>query len=423
LVPQGATSKTFAITTKVVSAITPVTITAAIGSTTTKTTLTVTPTLSSLSILPTSVVGNSNATATVTLTGPAPTGGAAIVFKSNLPAIATVASPSTVTAGAKTFGFTLTTATVTKNVLVTITASYGGVTKTATITVEPYPSSFGTSNLTNPQGIAIDAISQNIWVVSKNALTEFDQGGKYIGTFGKQYFRNAVGVGVDPVSEDVFVTDSYYDNINVFNKAGQLLHTITDFYLGSPLGVAGDGQGDVFVADTKYGYIFEYGVVTGNEENYWPLSGIPNGASVVTPTPAGLAIDQTGNIWTAVDNYIPLDAGDGSTLPPAIPEFSNAGSPLGGLTGNPGGTFGTGVLFEPFGVGVDPSGNIWAVDPLVNSVQEFTSAGDYVTKIGQTGSGPNAFSKPNGIVFNKAGVAYVLDNGNDRVVVFTPPFH
>jgi hypothetical protein len=93
------------------------------------------PRLSSLSLSETSVPGQSSPTGTVTLTSAAPTGGAVVRLESSNVDAARVPSSVTVAAGATTATFTITTPTVSSRVNVTITASYAGVERTATLTV------------------------------------------------------------------------------------------------------------------------------------------------------------------------------------------------------------------------------------------------------------------------------------------------
>jgi len=99
-------------------------------------------TLSALALNPTSVNGGSSSTGTVTLSGPAPSGGAVVNLSSSASA-ATVPSSVTVIAGYSTGTFTVNTSTVTASTPATITASYAGVTKTASLTVMP-PAAAGT---------------------------------------------------------------------------------------------------------------------------------------------------------------------------------------------------------------------------------------------------------------------------------------
>src|SRR2546427_11249429 len=85
-VPGNATSATFTVSTSPVSTTTSVTISGSYNGTTLSASLTVTPappTLSSLSLSPTSVTGGSSSTGTVTLSAPAPRGGAVVRLSSN----------------------------------------------------------------------------------------------------------------------------------------------------------------------------------------------------------------------------------------------------------------------------------------------------------------------------------------------------
>src|SRR6185436_18557147 len=96
-------------------------------------------TLSTLTVSPSSVVGGQGSTGTVTLTGPAPTGGATVTLSSANPAVASVPASVTVAAGATSTSFAVTTSTVASTTLVGISGSYSGVSRTATLTVTPPP--------------------------------------------------------------------------------------------------------------------------------------------------------------------------------------------------------------------------------------------------------------------------------------------
>src|SRR5467141_480499 len=81
--------------------------------------------LSSLSLNPTSVTGGNSSTGTVTLSGPAPAGGAQVVLASNN-GVASVPSSVTVPAGATSATFPVSTSAVSTSTTVTITVSFGG---------------------------------------------------------------------------------------------------------------------------------------------------------------------------------------------------------------------------------------------------------------------------------------------------------
>jgi hypothetical protein len=95
--------------------------------------------LSSLSLNPPSVTGGNSSTGTVTLSGPAPAGGAQIALSSGNIAAARVPSSVTVAAGATSATFTVSTSAVTASATVTISAAYSGVTRSASLTVTPAP--------------------------------------------------------------------------------------------------------------------------------------------------------------------------------------------------------------------------------------------------------------------------------------------
>ncbi|MFL6199924.1 MAG: hypothetical protein ACJ76J_12150 [Thermoanaerobaculia bacterium] len=95
------------------------------------------PALSALTLTPALFAGGcKTSTGQVTLTGPAPAGGAVVALANTNPAAGVPASV-TVPAGATTAKFTITGVTVTANQTGTVTASYGGVSKSAMLTVRP----------------------------------------------------------------------------------------------------------------------------------------------------------------------------------------------------------------------------------------------------------------------------------------------
>jgi hypothetical protein len=138
-VPAGAASATFPVNTSAVAASTSVTISASYGGVTQTASLTVTPsslpTLSSLTLSPSTVTGGNSSTGTVTLSGPAPASGAQVTLSSSNTGVASVPSSVTVAAGATSATFTVNTSTVLFSTSVTISASYNTVSKTAILTV------------------------------------------------------------------------------------------------------------------------------------------------------------------------------------------------------------------------------------------------------------------------------------------------
>jgi hypothetical protein len=129
------------IRTQPVTATTVVTIGASYGGVTKSVTLTVAPApavaLTSLTCSPASTVGGGSTTCTVRLTGPAPAAGAPVSLSSNAPAVVPVPAGSTITAGQTAAAVVLSAAQVASPTSVTISASYGGSTKTFVLSVVP----------------------------------------------------------------------------------------------------------------------------------------------------------------------------------------------------------------------------------------------------------------------------------------------
>jgi hypothetical protein len=94
------------------------------------------------------------------------------------------------------------------------------------------------------------------------------------------------------------------------------------------------------------------------------------------------------------------------TLGTAIPTLSPANN--GGAVAAVG--YGTGTsltgaaLSNPYGMGIDPSGNIYVTNYGNSTVSEYNSSGTYLSTFGTT-----ALSNPQGITFDNSGNAYVLN--------------
>lgn len=161
IVPYGSTSATFTITTTQVTSLQLVTISAVYGSISKKGTLIVVPALpvaelSSLSLTPGSVIGGTDTLCTLTISAPAPAGGAVVIL-SNGVENASVA----IAAGDSSITFPINTGAVAITTIYTITATYKGVTKSATLTVTPNTYTVSLSNfILSPTSVVGGAATQ-----------------------------------------------------------------------------------------------------------------------------------------------------------------------------------------------------------------------------------------------------------------------
>jgi RHS repeat-associated protein len=134
-VSEGQAAATFTVNTTPVTASTPSTLTASYNGTAT-TTLTINPpSLVSLILTPTSVIGGRNGSGTVTLNGPAAAATTVTLASSNTSA-ATVPASVTIAAGASSATFAVSTAaSVSSTITVTMTATLGSQAQTAMLTI------------------------------------------------------------------------------------------------------------------------------------------------------------------------------------------------------------------------------------------------------------------------------------------------
>jgi hypothetical protein len=171
----GSSSGTFTINTTAVVASTPVAISASWNGTTESSTLTVLQAvITSVTFDPTGVTGGNSAVGTVSLSGPAPAGGALICLASQNSAVAPVPSsiaiPETATSGT----FSIKTSTVTASTTVVISACYGASSATGSLTVQP--ATQGAFSVTaSPAALMISAPGQSttalLTFISKNGFT------------------------------------------------------------------------------------------------------------------------------------------------------------------------------------------------------------------------------------------------------------
>ncbi|MHB1953016.1 MAG: NHL domain-containing protein [Sulfobacillus sp.] len=197
----------------------------------------------------------------------------------------------------------------------------------------------------------------------------------------------------------------------------------TGVALNSPEGVAVDGAGNLYIADDISGLVEKVDAATGMIA---AMAG--GGTTVPTTTPAaatgalidpfGIAVDGAGNLYIAdtgnsliekVDGTtgaIVLVAGGGSTTPSTTPEAATSA-----------------LLNHPQSVMVDATGNLYIADTGESLLEKVTPSGQIVLVAGGGSTVPtttpepvtNASIDPSGLAMDGAGNLYVADSGNGLV--------
>jgi Chitobiase/beta-hexosaminidase C-terminal domain/FG-GAP-like repeat/Bacterial Ig-like domain (group 3) len=196
--------------------------------------------------------------------------------------------------------------------------------------------------------------------------------------------------------------------------------------LGSLAGVAVDHSGNLFFADATNDVVWELTAKTGllsivaglGQPSIGDNSGL--GASVQFNGPAGVAVDGTGNLFIADtgDNVVwKVAAGTGLIQIYAGQEFSPLGTNLGD-----GGPATSASLVEPSGLAVDSAGNLYISESgegLVRFVSASTGVITSVAGVGPAVDGSNADGIPATSANLPSPGALALD-GNGNLYIAQP---
>jgi hypothetical protein len=276
------------------------------------------------------------------------------------------------------------------------------------------------AQLFNFTTFAGSAAQGNVDGVTNNS--EFDNpGGVAMDVFGNLYIADTADDTIRKIAAD--------GTVSTFAGSPGISGTVdgsrTNALFNAPQGIAVDGLGNVYVADTGNNTIRKItvaGVVStlaGLAGNAGSANG--NGTNAAFDSPEGLAVDSSGTIFVA------------DTWNDTIREISPSGTvaTLAGWPGSFGSTNATGtnaLFYEPGGVAVDTSDDVFVADTGNNAIREIASGGTVTTLAGSIGNfgstnatGTNAlFDAPQGLAIDSAGNLYVADYLNNAIRKVTP---
>ncbi|MDF2431954.1 MAG: hypothetical protein JWP44_1585 [Mucilaginibacter sp.] len=185
-----------------------------------------------------------------------------------------------------------------------------------------------------------------------------------------------------------------------------------------PAGVAADNVGNIYVADSYNNLVRKItpdGIVStlaGSPGVSGSADGI--GANASFNSPVGIAVDNSGIVYVADQNNNMI-----REITPGGIVTTLAGSVTHGSADGQGAAAG---FYNPGGLTVDASGNIHVADVLNNMIRKITPPGLVTTVAGNTNAGSNdgqgvsaTFNNPNGITIDNAGTLYVADKKNNKI--------
>ena len=176
--------------------------------------------------------------------------------------------------------------------------------------------------------------------------------------------------------KSAYAVESY----SFVEKWGMTSSGSEDGQFDNPRDVAVDSQGNVYVADVENDRIQKF--------------------------------DSSGNFITKLGTHCDIHTQTGCVDP-------DGAGPL---------QVGDGQFYQPYGITIDSSGNVYVSDSSNDRIQKFDSSGNFITKWGSlciidggqfcTGNGDGQFHGPTYIAVDSSDNVYVVDTGNDRIQKF-----
>jgi sugar lactone lactonase YvrE len=198
--------------------------------------------------------------------------------------------------------------------------------------------------------------------------------------------------------------------------------------LNYPAAIAVDAAGNLFITDTNNHRIRKItpngtiSTVVGNGRQGSGGDGGPASRAAMN-YPRGIAVDGTGNLYIAdTDNHRIRKVDSSGTI------STLAGNGTAGSSGD-GGAATDAQLAFPVGVTVDGAGDLFIADSLNNRIRKVTPDGIITTVAGSgaygfRGDGGPATSAslayPNGVAVDAAGNLFIADTANQRIRKVTP---
>ncbi len=242
-------------------------------------------------------------------------------------------------------------------------------------------------------------------------------------------FRAPRGVAVDGAGT-IYVADTGNDVIRKITPQGVVTTLAGDFLIEgaadgrgedarfrAPTGIAADRAGNLYVADTGNHAIRKI-TPAGTVSTLALMPTLASAGSVSAPT--GIALDGAGNIYVADRGHHVIYK---ITRKDSVATLAGSG-----LAGNADGTGRQASFDSPSGIALDPAGNLYVTDSASHTLRKITPAGVVTTLAGTAGvfnaqDGMRTaakFFRPAGIAVARDGHLYVADSGNNAVRHITP---
>jgi sugar lactone lactonase YvrE len=222
---------------------------------------------------------------------------------------------------------------------------------------------FTTGNLTQPQGLALDA-SGNLYVSNAlgNTVQKFTLAGVNLGVFASKNLNNPQQLVFDG-SGNLYVPNYFGDSVQKYSAAGNYSGQLK---LGTPgWSAVFDAAGNLYVSEPSANRVEEF-------SGGFDLGPFVSGGNLSRPL--GLIFDPSGNLLVANNNSNKIE------------KYSPTGTDLGNL--------GIANLSQPGGMAYDSAGNLYVCSEGNNQIHEISANGTDLGVFANTGNN----TQPNSIL-------------------------
>lgn len=252
---------------------------------------------------------------------------------------------------------------------------------------DPFQSGIGSTNVVFSFDANPGATRSATLIIGDQILTVTQVGSTYISaqtmnTLVSSGLNQPHGVAVDGIG-NLFIADSGNNTIKKWTYTNHTVTTLVSSGLSNPYSEAVNAAGNVYIADRGNNAIKEW--VAANSNVTTLMSSLYS--------PSGVAVDATGNVYIA-DGYSQV-----------IYEWLAASSNV--ITLN---SLTPPYICNPPSVAVDIAGNIYFADTCGDSLVEWTAFNGAVNSLS-----PGWFYNPTGVAVDGSGNVYIADQADNWV--------
>jgi len=267
---------------------------------------------------------------------------------------------------------------------------------------------YGDFNQPLSKPMDVTKIGEFVYVsdTSNKQIQVFDQSGTAVFKFGKEgskegEFKFPYGIAGDK-DGNIYVADLYNGNISIFDSKGKFLKYLhkKESILQSPGGLR-IFDDKLYVTDIKANKLYVFNL-DGKKLMEIGGAGVEEGKFIA---PNAVTVDSDKQIYVT-------DSGNNR-----VQVFDKNGKFIKIINGSKDGK-GDPLFLNPRGVGVDSKGNVYVVNNLSHNIYAFDKDGNQIYELGGMGTENEKLYLPNGLFIDDRDTLFVTDTINQRVSIF-----